>query len=100
MFTFIGPSLRTLTLCAPSGLPLREFSDAHEEELQLLHLKEIQFNRGLPPKERHKDIYFALVRIYGVNHSDEVSEGAVGDPDAFALVEANTRHRSRGFHLP
>src|SRR5215831_17889224 len=57
----------------------------------LLHLHEVQLDRGRPAEDGHQHLHPALVRIHLFHRPVEVAERTVDDPDRVALLELHFR---------
>src|SRR5438270_12298818 len=61
--------------------------------LQLLHLQEVQLDRGGPPEDGDHDLQGVAVEVDLLHHALEVREGAVDDAHAVAALERVLRLR-------
>src|SRR5512142_1971120 len=89
---FIGFSLRGSS--EPWALPRSQAGDKpprYDDALRLLHLHEVQLDRGRPAEDRHEDAELALVGLHLLHRAVEVREGAVDDPHLIALLELDPR---------
>src|SRR5450432_848161 len=59
----------------------------------LLHLHEIELDRGRAAEDAHQNAQSTLVRIHFLNRAVEVREGAIGHADLIALLEEHFRFR-------
>src|SRR5688572_8414067 len=67
----------------------------------LLHLQEIQFDRGRAAEDRHHHLQRVLVEVHLVDDAVEAGERTLVDPHVIALLERVLRLRllRRGLHL-